>query len=239
MRFAGSLLLVFSTAASAQWPGDQKIPPVSYPKLPKHAASVAAFVPKQWKLTDKAIGDLNGDRIPDAALAIWMDDPRNRIHPSYDPKYRYDTNPMMLIVLLGSKSGGFDLVTANHDLIPRRVNPNQDPPFHGVNIANGVLRVKMHEFLEAGGWWLGKKSFAFRWRDGALRLIGYDRDGIIKNTGDTEVVSINYPALRMVVTKGTMSGEEPGRTETVTLPKKPLLTLAEVGDGLMFEPDEH
>ena len=234
MTPAGGLVLLLA----AQWPGDQKIPPVHYPNLPHYAATLAGFVPRQWKLTDKAIGDLNGDHIPDAALAIWMDDPQNKIRPSYDPKTRYDTNPMMLVVVFGRKSGGYDLAAANHKLIPRRENPNQDPPFNGVSIANGVLHVRMHEFLEAGGWWLGKKSFAFRWENGALRLIGYDRNGIIKPTGATDVVSVNYPARRVVVTVGTMAGDEPDETKTVTLPKKPLLTLDQVGDGLIFDPDE-
>jgi hypothetical protein len=230
MILAGALLL------AAQSPGDQKIPPVRYPDLPRHAATLAGFVPKDWRLNDKTIGELNGDRIPDVVLALWMVDLRNKIHPSYDPKSRYDTNPMMLVVLFGSKSGGYDLAVANHKLIPRRVNPNQDEPYNGVSIAKGVLRVKMHEFLEAGGWRLGKNSFAFRWQDGALRLIGYDRDAIIKPTGATEVVSVNYPARRMVVKTGTMAGDQPDQTKTVTLPNKPLLTIEQVGDGLLFEP---
>ncbi len=235
MMLTGGLLLLLA----AQWPGDQKVPPVRYPELVRHAATVNAFVPKGWKLTDKALGDLNGDRIRDAALAIWMDDPRNRIHPSYDLKTRYDTNPMMLLVLFGAKDGGYDLVVANHKLIPRRENPNQDSPFNGLSIANGVLRVKMHEFLEGGGWWLGKMSFAFRWQHGALRLIGYDRDGIIKNSGATDVASVNYPARRMMVKSGTMAGDAADEIKTITLPNKPLLTIDEVGDGLEFDPDEH
>ena len=196
-------------------------------------------MPRQWKLTDKAVGDLNGDGVQDAALVLWMNDPRNRIHPSFDPKTRYDTNPLMLVVLFGSKSGGYDLAAANHKLIPRRVNPNQDPPFNDVVITHGVLRVKMHEFLEAGGWRSGTCSFAFRWEQGALRLIGFDRDAIIKNTGATEKVSVDYLARRMATTTGTMAGDVEDHTETTVLPKKPLLTFDHVGDGLMFEPESH
>ena len=103
MKLAGGLLLLLSTGALAQWPGDQKIPPVKYPALPRHSADLGGFVPRQWKLTDKAVGDLNGDGIQDAALVLWMNDPRNRIHPSFDPKTRYDTNPLMLVVLFGGK----------------------------------------------------------------------------------------------------------------------------------------
>jgi hypothetical protein len=239
MRLAGGVLLLLSTAAAAQWPGDQKIPPVHYPDLPRHAATLDGFVPKQWNITQQAVGDLNGDKIPDAALAIWMNDSRNFIHPSYDQKHKYDTNPMMLVVVFGSKGGGYDLAVANHTLIPRRTNPNADQPFNGVAIANGVLRVKMHEFLEAGGWWLGKMSFAFRWQGGALRLIGFDRDGIIKPTGETDVASVNYPARKMIVKTGTMAGDEPDQTKATTLPNKPLLTIDQVGDGLEFDPSEH
>jgi hypothetical protein len=239
MKLAGATLILIATAASAQWPGDQTIPPVHYPNVPRHAPSLAGFVPSGWTLQDKGLGDIDGDRLPDAALVLRMRDPRNRIHPSFAPKTRYDTNPLMLVVAFGSRGGGYDLVAANHQLIPRRVNPNQDQPFDGVTVAKGVLRVKMHEFLEAGGWRSGTSSFAFRWQDGALRLVGYDRDAIIKNSGATEVVSVNYHARRMVVKTGTMAGDEPDQTRTITLARKPLLTLDQVGDGLQFEPDGH
>jgi hypothetical protein len=238
ITLAGALLLLAAAGTSAQWPGDQKIPPVHYPILPRHAATLDGFVPSGWRLQDRAVGDLNRDALPDAVLVLWMHEPKNRIQPSYDPKQRYDTNPLMLVVALGSKSGGYDLAAANHTLIPRRVNPNQDQPYDGVSIAGGVLRVKMHEFLEAGGWRSGTNSFAFRWQGNALRLIGYDRDAIIKNTGATEVVSVDYPARRMVVKTGTMAGDVEDVTKTMTLATKPLLTLDQVRDGLQFEPDQ-
>jgi hypothetical protein len=158
-----------------------------------------------------------------------MNSPRNRIAPSFAPGTRYDTNPRLLVIAFANSRGGYDLVAADHKLIPRRENPNQDEPFDSVKIAKGTLRLNMHEQFDAGGWRLGTTSFTFRWRDGAMRLIGFDRDAIIKGPGETEVISVKYPARRMVVTRGMMDASAPDRTETVTLPRKPLLKLEEVG----------
>jgi hypothetical protein len=238
MRLAGGLLLLIPVAASAQWPGDQKIPPVRYPDFPRHSATLAGFVPREWKLEQKAVGDLNGDRRPDAALVLHMTSAKNRIAPSFAPDTRYDTNPRMLVLLLARKSGGYDLVAADHKLIPRYENPNMDDPFDGIAIKSGVLTVRMHARYEGGGYRDGTAAFRLRLQDGAARLIGYDGDWQVRPTGETEVVSVNYPARRLVVTKGSMSGDPPDKTETLTLPKKPLLTLDQVDDGLMFDPDE-
>ncbi|HEX6661940.1 MAG TPA: hypothetical protein VF067_08750, partial [Sphingomicrobium sp.] len=188
-------------------------------------------------LEAKALGDLNGDHLPDAALVLHMRDPRNRIHPSYDPKQRYDTNPRMLVVVLVSKGGGYDLAASDHKLIPRRENPNQDEPFGGVSIANGALHVKLTLFMSAGGWRMGSAAFTLRWQDDAMRLIGYDADWVQRNSGETEKVSVNYLTGRLLRTTGSIENDEEQKTN-VTLPRKPLLTLNQIGDGLMFEPGE-
>lgn len=240
MRLAGGLLLLLlmSTASAAQWPGDQKIPPVNYPTIARQSATPEGFLPRQWTLEARAIGDLNGDTRPDAALVLHMADPRNRISPSWDPSTKYDTNPRMLIVAFAKKEGGYELAAADHKLIPRRENPNQDEPFDEVRIAGGTLRVKMHLFLEAGGWRMGGSAYTFRWQDGAFRLIGFDRDSIFKNSGETEEISINYLTGRKLTKKGHMGSDSEERSAE-TLPKTKLLALAEIGDGLMFEPGEH
>ena len=237
MKLLGGILLLVSSAAAAQWPGDQVIPPLNYPTIARQAATLQGFVPREWTLETRAIGDLNGDTRPDAAHVLHMASPRNRISPSWDPNTKYDTNPRMLVVAFARKAGGYELAAADHKLIPRRENPNQDEPFDEVKIASGTLRVKMHLFLEAGGWRMGGSAYTFRWQDGAFRLIGFDRDSVFKNSGETEEVSINYLTGRKLTRKGNMGSAEETRL-TATLPKKPLLTLAQIGDGLMFEPDK-
>lgn len=237
MRLSGGLIMLMAAPAAAQYPGDQLIPPVKYPAVAKVAASPEGLVPKGWKLEAKATGDLNRDKLPDAALVLHMDDAANRIAPSWDDTIRYDTNPRMLIVAFGRKDGGYELAAADRKLIPRLENPNQDEPFDEVKIVNGTLRVKMHLFLSAGGWRMGGSAYTFRWHDGGFKLIGFDRDDVMRNTGDTEEVSINYLTGMKELKTGNI-GTSDEKKRTVRIPRKPLIELEDIGDGLYFNPDE-
>lgn len=235
---AAIALLLLTSGGSAQWPGDEDIPAVAVPSLPKQAATIRGFVPKGWLLEANATGDLNGDKRPDVALVLHMDDPRNRIASPMDPERRYDTNPRLLIVAFGRPGNGYELAVADHKLIPRLESPSQDDPFDEVSIKASVLGVKMHHFMSAGGWEAGGSSYSFRWRDGGFKLIGFDRDTVMRNTGETNEVSINYLTGRKLLKKGNIGSDR--QTERwVTVPKKPLLHLAQIGDGLMFDPDKH
>jgi hypothetical protein len=60
----------------------------------------------------------------------------------------------------------------------------------------------------------------------------------MRNSGETENISINYLTGRKVVTTGSIDGRG-DRPKTTKLPKKPLLRMDQVVDGLYFEPDEH
>ena len=235
MTGAGGLVVLL--AAAAQSPGDSEIPQVSYPTIAREGPSVDAFVPTKWKLDAKATGDLNGDKLPDAALVLHMADPANMVAKDWDPTQKYDSNPRMLVVLFGRKGGGYTLAAADHALIPRLENQNQDEPFDEVAIANGTLRVKIHLFMNAGGWEMGGSAYTFRWQDGVFRLIGFDRDSVRRNTGETAEVSINYLTGRKLVKRGNI-GTERQATRTERLAKKPLIPMGDVGDGLMFDPEK-
>ena len=232
---AGGIFVLL--AAAVQSPGDAEIPPVNYPAIVREGATPDAFVPAKWKVEAKASDDLNGDKLPDAALVLHMADPANLVPLDWDPNQKYDSNPRMLVVLFGRIGGGYTLAAADQKLIPRRENQNQDDPFDEVAIANGTLRVKMHLFMSAGGWEMGGSAFTFRWQDGAFRLIGFDGDTVMRNSGETEEVSINYLTGRKLVKRGNI-GSDKQTTKTVKIARKPLIALADVGDGLMFDPDK-
>lgn len=235
MRTPGFLLLaVLSSAAAAQDPGNQEIPPVDYPRIVRTAAAPLAFVPTGWKQVQLAKGDLNRDGRSDFAMVVRMDSAANRIAPSWSPETTYDTNPWMLIAAF-RKGSGYELALADHRLIPRHENPNADDEFDEITIANGTLKVVMHLFLSAGGWQMGGSAYTFRWQDDGFKLIGFDRDSVMRNSGETKEVSVNYLTGKALIKNGNI-GTEKQEQHTVAIPDRPLIPLEEVGDGLIFEP---
>jgi hypothetical protein len=216
-----------------------KMPPVSYLALPKQAASAEGFVPRDWLVEKRETGDLNDDGVADILLVLRQNDPKNVLSNKGGlGRNPMDTNPRMLAVAFGRTSGGYDLAMQNHTLIPRPDNPAQDDVLSengGVSIVRGALRVALHRFMSAGGWGMGVTTFTLRYQNGRFELIGFDRDDTQRNTGETVKVSVNYSTGRMGRTVGSI---EHDRTKTAwsTLPKRPLLSLDEVGDGLAFDP---
>jgi hypothetical protein len=225
------LTLLIPAAALAQ-----ELPPVTYPSLPAEAAVSEAFTPKGWRVEARAEGDLDGDSKPDLALVMRSLDPANVI-PEEICEKAFDTNPRMLAVLLAKPGGGYRLAVENHALIPRRDNACQVDPFTGIAIERGVLRVDLERMMSAGGWDMGSTAFKWRWSDGALRLIGFDYSNVRRNTGALSLLSVNYLSGRAKISTGNI-GTDREKVRWRILRNRRAPTIAEVGDGLMFDPEK-
>lgn len=228
------LLIVASTAAQAQL----RIPDVHYPTLPAQAASVEGFVPPGWRLELREEGDLNGDGRPDVALVLRQQEPRNVV-PNDDGlgENPLDTNPRILAVAFARAEGGYALVLQNHALIPRHDIPTVEDMLEegGMAIQRGALRVTLHFWANAGSWSMGNTSYTFRWQNGRFELIGYDNDSVMRNSGASESLSINYATGKMKRTTGNMQDDK----QTATWEKVPAVrrwTMDDVGDGPAFDP---
>ena len=230
-------LLLTALTASAQ---ELRIPPVDYPVLPARATTADGFLPSGWRIEEQLSGDLNGDQRDDLVLVLRQQDPRNIVEHDGFGISPLDSNPRMLAIAFAGPGGGYTLAAQNHTLITRHEAPNLSDVFEdgpGVSIVRGTLRTTLFFFSNAGSWSTGSASFTFRWQDGAFALIGYDNSSLMRNSGHTESLSINYATRRVRYTEGSIDSDEDSvRWETLTSPRR--WTLETVGDGSAFQPLE-
>jgi len=230
-------LLLTALTASAQ---ELRIPPVDYPVLPARATTAEGFLPSGWRIEEQLSGDLNGDQRDDLVLVLRQQDPRNIVEHDGFGISPLDSNPRMLAIAFAGPAGGYTLAAQNHTLISRHEAPNLSDVFEdgpGVSIVRGTLRTTLYFFSNAGSWSTGSASFTFRWQAGAFALIGYDNSSMMRNSGHTESLSINYATRRVRYTEGSIDSDEDSvRWETLTSPRR--WTLETVGDGSAFQPLE-
>ena len=212
-------------------------PPATYPKIVTQASSLDGFVPAGWRLENSVAGDLNGDGRADAVLILRDNDPQKFIDTGRESMPRFDTNPRILAVVFAKAGGGYGLALENHTLIARTTDHWQQDPLdpNGIQegevaIKNGTLRITLGYF--SGN--MGRITQTFRYQNGNFVQIGYDRVDVTRNSGVMSDVSINFSTQQMVRKTGHISEDKQKVTRT-KLPRKPLLTLEQVGDGLAFQ----
>jgi hypothetical protein len=234
----GLLLFVLPALPAVGSAAEPAIPPVNYPELPAASATAPGFVPKGWRIEASARGDLDGDGKPDLAMVLRSTDPANLLRDTFCAG-EFDTNPRILAILLARTDGGYRLAAENHELIPRRDNPCQVDPFSEpgqIAIERGTLRIDLERMMSAGGWDAGTSTYKLRWRDGALRLIGFDYSNVQRNSGALSLLSINYLNGRVKITTGNV-GTDRDKVRWTTLRNRRAPTLDGIGDGLMFDPE--
>ena len=212
------------------------LPPVQYPTLPARAADAAGFVPNGWTLESELEGDLDQNGRADLVLVLRQQDPRNVIeHDGFGPS-PYDSNPRILAVAW-SRPSGYVLATQDHQLIPRPESPVMSDPLEdgGVSIQRGTLKIALFSFASAGSWSMGTTAFTFRWQDGAFTLIGYDRDSVMRNSGQTESLSVNFSTRKVKQVEGNIETDT-DRVRWQPLRSRRRWTLETVGDGWAFDP---
>jgi hypothetical protein len=208
----------------------------SKPPLPTSATTAAGFVPPGWTLERSVQGDLNRDGKPDIAAVLKGADPNCIVHID-GISTPLDTNPRVLLVAFG-QAGGYRLHLANKAVIPRLDDRYMDDPLNpeAFAIRGDVLRLGLAYWRSMGGWTTWTSTLSFRWDGERLRLIGFDKESLQRNSGQTEVVSANFLTGRARITTGSMEDDVESRTRWRRLPAR-VESLERIGDGLSFELD--
>ncbi|MBI3675744.1 MAG: hypothetical protein HY243_03915 [Proteobacteria bacterium] len=217
-----------------------------YPQLPAHARSINDFIPAGWEIEIQDTGILeNNDRV--ATVFVASDQAANHSR-SRSAAHR------ILVIAFRNTDGTFDLAVQNHTLLPRLSvdtltysdyeigSSSVTDRWKGVEIRRGTLRVHLDQSFDVGPNAESDTSYAFRYRKSHLELVGYDHTGITFHGGEL-ITSINYLTRKLSLARGTNCV---GRLDVVKkcsfkttwkrLPPASLLTIDDIGDGLVFSP---
>ncbi|MDP1027038.1 hypothetical protein Q5H91_07430 [Sphingomonas sp. KR1UV-12] len=204
------------------------------PTIPSSAATATGFVPRSWTLERAITGDLNRDGRPDLVAVLKGADPICvvRIDDATQPM---DTNPRVVLVAFGGPNG-YHLQLVNAAVIPRIDDRYMDDPFDpdALTIRGDVLRLGLRYWRSMGGWTTFTSTLAFRWDGTRFRLIGFDKESLQRNSGETETVSANFVTGRVKTVTGSMEDDVGSKTRWQKLRQAPT-NLETIGDGFSFE----
>lgn len=124
-----------------------------------------SFVPQGWEIVSEAEGDLNGDKMSDAAITLGLNEDTKEMLDNSESSCQ---SPPYIVVVLFAKAGGYKRFAANGKLYP----PSCEDALPNLSIKNGVLTVN-HNWRD--GWALDT-TFRFRFdaTENRMMLIGYD-----------------------------------------------------------------
>ena len=210
--------------------------------FPQKAKTIDDFIPKGWKRISSTNGDLNKDKLEDAAIVIEKEDKKNiKKNDSLGPDY-LNLNPRILLVLFKQKDGTYTLVSKNDKGFIQSENDEENPTLMdtltGISIKNDILRINFSYFLSAGSWEASEAIFTFRFQNNRFELIGFDNISFMRNSGEQEEFSINFSTNKIkTTTGGNMFDEKLNKPKekwkNVNIKRK--YTLDEMSDNIMEE----
>lgn len=183
------------------------------------------FVPKNFKVQDTVMGDLNNDGLLDILILVKDTDPKYFVIDEYNKPV--DRNRRGLIILFKSKNS-YDLIANNLSCF---YSENEDggvyfPPELSIEIVKNVINV--HFAHGRYGFW----TYKFRYQNDDFELIGYDSSS---NNGPVVMshTSINYSTGKKIVKKNiNVDAEEDGQevfeTSTTQVKRKQKIKLSEI-----------
>ncbi|NJO13961.1 MAG: hypothetical protein HC870_01840 [Rhizobiales bacterium] len=179
------------------------------PEIRSSAIRDIDFVPRGWRLYDKAEGDLDNDGQSDAVLIIQKNDPSLMVeNPDGLGMDWFDANPRMVLVALQDEAGQYRLVARNGMIVPDHDSPTIDDPFQDLRIENGSVHLDLAFFASAGSWSMFSRRFQFRWDGKAMALIGFESNHVHRGSGEMQQTSVNYLTGKRKDASGSISDDE-------------------------------
>ena len=198
------LLILISSVVQAQF---------SYPAIKSKGNRIDEFIPSNWTILDSANGDLNKDKLIDAAIVLQYKDSLPIVNPDNDTTL---AQPRILIILFSDSSGSLTLVEQSNTFIINNDNPMSTDPYEDILIDKGVLEIRFQ--LLYGD--VTNLAYKFRFQQGEFALIGADKFITTRATLDFANYSYNFLTKK----RSLVTGNEDKGTKNKTIWKSIHLT---------------
>jgi hypothetical protein len=213
-----------------------------YPIIKTSGKTIEEFVPRNWKILQKATGDLNKDDLNDIVVVLQETDP-SKIKLLKSEEVADDTvdsNRRILIVLFqDSITNSYVLKGQTNTFVLGRYSSTMSDPFQGIGISKGKLIIEFFLWYSAGSWYQTNLAYIFRFQKGQMTLIGAEYNEVHRGTSEGTNRSFNFSTKKMSETKSKLGDngemiEEKTKWNTLTI--KELKTLGTVTQPLDWEP---
>ena len=171
-----------------------------------------SLIPAGWIPESQYKGGLNKDKLEDVVLVLRNNDRKNFVKQEGLGADTLDLNPRRLIILF--KTGtGYKKVLATDKFLPSvnsEINPCLDDPLSegGIEVKNGVLKIRHHYWLSCGSWYVTDYEYTFRYQNNTFELIGLDISSFHRASGESDVTSYNFSTRKKQVIIGMNEFEE-------------------------------
>jgi hypothetical protein len=203
-------LLIFLLSLTAGFAFGQKF---SYPSVKQNGRVLKDFVPKGWTILDSAKGDLNKDKLADAAVILQHTDRVKLPKDTNNDAPVKDTvviqHRILTILFKNPGDGKYYLAEQSNSFIMDNSDPPlndgpplMDDPYQGMKIENGILQISFGLSYSMGNWDTTNASYKFRYQQNQFALIGADYYSMHRATQDYSNYSFNFLSGKRLLEKG-------------------------------------
>ena len=184
-------------------------------KINTSGKSLNDFIPKNWKLIDKAKGDLNNDNLEDIAAVI-----------EYTAEHKSDKEwfgqPRILFIIFQNNDGTYELSIQSSEVILRSdMGGVYGDPFAGIKYSRGSIVISSY----GGSAWRWGFTSRYRFQNDGWYLIGMTELSEYIHSGESENIDTNCLTGEQIITTIDKNGEETVDTQTIKKQK-----LEKLGD---------
>ncbi len=185
-------------------------------KIKASGKSLNDFIPTDWKLIDKAEGDLNNDNLIDIAAVIEY-----TVEPKQNDEEEWFGQPRILFIVFKNSDGTYKLSIKSSEVIMRAgMGGVYGDPFAGIKYSRGSIVISSY----GGSAWRWGFTNRYRFQNDGWYLIGMTELSEYIHTGESETTDTNCLTGDQIVTIIDEKGKEKVITQNIGKQKLERLT---------------